>query len=252
MPRAGRARRVAWPGPAWYDPRPLEETVMSTGFEIEFESRAERGKGANRRLRREGKVPGVLYGAGRDPRSITLNWNSLMHQMDKEAFYTSILTLREGDKSQPVIVKAVHRHPIKPQLLHIDFQRILEDEEITLDVPIHFIGEAQAKGVKLQGGEIQHLMTEIEISCLPRNLPEFIELDVTELELNDILHLSDIAVPQGVEFVDLSHGRNPAVVAINPPRREEEEAPVEAAVAAAPEPGAVPASEQVPDEPTSD
>ena len=219
---------------------------MSTGFELQIESRDQYGKGPNRRLRRQGKVPGVLYGAGRDPRSIALNWNSLMHQMEKEAFYTSIISLVEEGKAQPVIVKAVHRHPIKPQILHIDFQRILEDEEITLDVPIHFIGEAAAKGVKLQGGEIQHLMTEIEVSCLPKNLPEFIELDVTDLELNQILHLSDVKAPEGVEFVELTHGRNPGVIAINPPRREEEEA-----LAEAPATAEVPATEQAPPESSS-
>jgi len=218
---------------------------MSTGFELEFEPRDQHGKSHNRRLRRHGRVPGVLYGAGRDPRPISLNWNSLMHQMEKEAFYTSIITLKEGDKAQPVIVKDVHRHPIKPQILHIDFQRILEDEEITLDVPIHFIGEAQSKGVKIQGGEIQHLLTEIEVSCLPRNLPEFIEVDVSGLELNQLLHLSDIPAPEGVEFVELTHGRDPGVVAINPPRREEEEAP---AAEAAPAAAAVPATEQEPPE----
>lgn len=196
---------------------------MSTGFELEFESRESTGKGHNRRLRREGRIPGVLYGAGRDARAISVDWNTLMHQMDREAFYTSILSLKEGENTQPVIVKDVHRHPIKAQILHIDFQRILEDEEITLNVPIHFIGETQAKGVKLQGGEIQHLMTEIELSCLPKDLPEFIELDVTDLELNDILHLSDVKAPEGVTFVELSHDRDPAVVAINPPRREEVE-----------------------------
>jgi len=219
---------------------------MSTGFVLEFEPREQFGKGHNRRLRRQGKVPGVLYGAGRDPQPIELNWNTLMHQMEKEAFYTSIISLQEGAQAQPVIVKAVHRHPIKPQILHIDFQRILEDEEITLNVPIHFIGEAQSKGVKLQGGEIQHLMTEIEVTCLPKNLPEFIELDVTSLELNDLLHLSDVPVPEGVEFVELTHGRDPGVIAINPPRREEEEeAPAaEAELAAA----AVPATEQEPAE----
>ena len=219
---------------------------MSTGFELQVEPREQFGKGHNRRLRRAGKVPGVLYGAGSDPRPIALNWNSLMHQMEKEAFYTSIISLKVGEQAQPVIVKAVHRHPIKSQILHIDFQRILEDEEITLDVPIHFIGEAQSKGVKLQGGEIQHLMTEIEISCLPKNLPEFIELDVTNLELNELLHLSDVPVPEGVEFVELTHGRDPGVIAINPPRREEEEeAP---AAEAAPEAAAVPATEQEPPE----
>lgn len=224
---------------------------MSTGFELEFQSRDRYGKGPNRRLRRQGKIPGVLYGAGREPQPIALDWNNLMHQMEKEAFYTSIISLREGEQTQPVIVKDVQRHPIKPQILHIDFQRILEDEEITLDVPIHVIGQAVAKGVKVQGGEIQHLMTEIEISCLPKDLPEFIELDVTELGLNEVLHLSDVPVPEGVEFVDLSHGRDPAVVAINPPRREEEEEVPEAEVEE-PEAGEVPAIEQEPAEPTED
>jgi large subunit ribosomal protein L25 len=196
---------------------------MSTGFELEFEPREQHGKSHTRRLRREGKVPAVLYGAGREPRPISLNQNSLMHQMEKEAFYTSIISLKEGNDSQPVIVKDVHRHPVKPQILHIDFQRILEDEEITLDVPIHFTGEDQATGVKTQGGEVAHLLTEIEVTCLPKNLPEFIELDITSMELNEVLHLSAVPVPEGVEFVELSHGRDPAVVAINPPRREEEE-----------------------------
>jgi large subunit ribosomal protein L25 len=196
---------------------------MSTGFELEFQARESTGKAHNRRLRREGRVPGVLYGAGRDARPISLDWNTLMHQMEREAFYTSILSLKEGKNTQPVIVKDVQRHPIKPQILHIDFQRILEDEEISLNVPIHFLGEEQAKGVKLQGGEIQHLMTEIEISCLPKDLPEFIALDVSELELNEVLHLSDVAAPAGVTFTDLAHERNPAVIAINPPRREEVE-----------------------------
>lgn len=196
---------------------------MSTAFELEFEPREERGKSHSRRLRRQGKVPAVLYGAGRAPEAIVLSANSLAHQMEREAFYTSIISMKEGGRVQAVIVKDVHRHPVKPQILHIDFQRILEDEEITLDVPIHFIGEMQAKGVKTQGGEIQHLLTEIEVSCLPKNLPEFIELDVTNLELNEVLHLSDVPVPEGVEFVELTHGRDPAVIVINPPRREEEE-----------------------------
>jgi large subunit ribosomal protein L25 len=224
---------------------------MSTGFELEFQARESTGKAHNRRLRREGRVPGVLYGAGRDARPISLDWNTLMHQMEREAFYTSSLSLKEGKNTQPVIVKDVQRHPIKPQILHIDFQRILEDEEITLNVPIHFLGEEQSKGVKLQGGEIQHLMTEIEVSCLPKDLPEFIELDVTGLELNEVLHLLDVTVPEGVTFTELAHERNPAVVAINPPRREEieeepEEAPVTVAgeaAAAAPEEGDAPSED---------
>jgi large subunit ribosomal protein L25 len=226
---------------------------MSTGFELEFEARENTGKGHNRRLRREGRIPGVLYGAGRDARAISLDWNTLMHQMERAAFYTSILSLKEGDTTQPVIVKDVQRHPIKSQILHIDFQRILEDEEISLNVPIHFLGEEQATGVKLQGGEIQHLMTEIEISCLPKDLPEFIELDVTELELNEVLHLSDVTVPEGVTFTDLAHERDPAVVAINPPRREEveeEEVAEEAVAVEGEEAAAAPEEAEAPSEET--
>jgi len=196
---------------------------MSKGFELEFESRDLHGKANSRRLRRTGMVPAVLYGAGRDPRAIALNENTLTHQMDKEAFYTSIISLKEGENTQPVVVKDVQRHPVKRQVLHVDFQRILEDEEITLDVPIHFLGAEESIGVKQQGGEVAQLMTEIEVSCLPKDLPEFIELDITNLELNQLLHLSDVTAPEGVTFVDLSHDRDPAVVSINPPRREEEE-----------------------------
>lgn len=196
---------------------------MSKGFELEFESRDLQGTANSRRLRGTGMVPAVLYGAGRDPRAIALNQNTLMHQMEREAFYTSIISLKEGEKTQPVIVKDVQRHPIKRLVLHIDFQRILEDEEITLNVPIHFLGTEDAVGVKQQGGEVAQLMTEIEVSCLPRHLPEFIELDISNLELNQLLHLSDVTAPEGVTFTELTHDRDPAVVSINPPRREEEE-----------------------------
>lgn len=199
---------------------------MSKGFELEFESRDLQGKANSRRLRRTGMVPAVLYGAGRDPRAIALSHNTLMHEMDKEAFYTSIISLKEGEKTQPVIVKDVQRHPVKRQVLHVDFQRILEDEEITLNVPIHFLGEEESIGVKQQGGEISHLMSEIVVSCLPKDLPEFIELDITNLELNQLLHLSDVTAPEGVTFDDLAHDRDPGVVSINPPRREEEEVEV--------------------------
>jgi large subunit ribosomal protein L25 len=222
---------------------------MSTGFELQFETRAALGTSGNRRLRREGRVPAIVYGAGRDPRPISLDQNSLFRHMERQAFFTSIITLSEGQNSQPVIVKHVHFHPVKRQILHMDFQRILEDEKITLDVPIRFIGEAASKGVKLQGGEIAHLLTEIEVSCLPKDLPEFIEFDVTELELNQLVHLSSIKPPEGVEFVALSHGQDPAVIAINPPRREEEEQVAEALV---PEVPAEAAGEAAPAEPTED
>lgn len=203
---------------------------MSGQFELETTDRSAAGKAQTRRLRREGQVPAIVYGGGREPSRISLDAIKLARSMQREAFYTSIVTLKLGTDTQPVIVKEVQRHPALPAILHIDFQRILEDEEITLHVPIHFLGEAAAKGVKDQGGVVEHLLTDVEVSCLPRHLPEYLELDVSQLGLNEILHLSDIALPEGVALVALEHHHDHAVVAITPPRREEEEeAPAEAA-----------------------
>jgi len=208
-------------------------------FEISAETREGSGRADSRKLRRLGRVPAVVYGGGKDPNSITLDRNNLNAQMQLEAFYTSILNLRLGKNTQPVIVKEVQRHPSKPYVMHLDFQRVVADEEITLNVPIHFIGEEAAIGVKQQGGVIEHALTEIEISCLPANLPEYIEVDVSGLELNEILHLSDVKLPEGVTSTLLAHEHDSPVVAIHPPRREEPETPVEgeaeAAAAAEPE-----------------
>ena len=145
--------------------------------------------------------------------------------MSREAFFTSILTLKIGSKSQQVVVKGVERHPARPQIMHLDFQRVREDVEITLSVRIHFIGEAEAKGVKDQGGVVEHLMTDVEVRCLPRYLPEYLELDVTALELNQIYHLSDIKLPEGVTLVALAGGHDHPVVAVNLPRAEEIDVP---------------------------
>ena len=201
---------------------------MSDGFELEVEPRDNLGKGETRRLRRGGKIPAILYGGGKAPRAIMLEKNRLQLQMEEEAFYTSILTLNLGKESQAVIVKEVQRHPAKPHVLHLDFQRILEDEKITLNIPIHFLGEEESIGVRDQGGEISHLASDVEISCLPKDLPEYLELDVSDLELNQLLHLSDIKAPEGVEVTLLAHDQDPAVISINPPRREEEDEIVEA------------------------
>jgi large subunit ribosomal protein L25 len=219
---------------------------LSVRFELEAEDRESFGRSGCRRLRGGGKVPAVVYGAGQTPRSVALDHNTLLRQMSREAFYTSILTLKLPGGPQSVVVKDVQRHPARPEVLHLDFQRIVEDEEITLHVPIHFVGEALAKGVKDQGGVLQHLMTDVEISCLPRHLPEYLELDVTRLELNQILHLSDLPLPEGVELVALTHGQDQPVVAINPPRREEEEAEAEEAAAPAEEAAAAAAPAEEP------
>lgn len=206
-------------------------------FEISAEARDGKGRADSRKLRLLGRVPAVVYGGGQEPAAITLERNSLGLQMELESFYTSILNLRLGKKTQPVVVKEVQRHPAKSTIMHLDFQRVVEDEEITLNVPIHFVGEAIAVGVKEQGGVIEHIITDVEISCLPAKLPEFLEIDVSALELNDILHLSDIKYPEGVESTQLAHGHDAPVVAIHPPRREEVEeealeAEAEAAIAA--------------------
>jgi large subunit ribosomal protein L25 len=214
---------------------------VKTVFELSVEPRAEIGRTSSRRFRKAGKVPAILYGGGEAPASMLLDHNTLSHQMNREAFFTSILTLKIGAKSQQVVVKDVQRHPVKPLIMHLDFQRIREDEEITLSVPIHFLNEADAKGVKEQGGVVDHLLTEVEVECLPRYLPEYLEIDVTALELNQIYHLSDIKLPEGVSLVALKHGHDQPVVGVNPPRQEEIDVPVVAADVAA---GEVPASAQ--------
>jgi large subunit ribosomal protein L25 len=165
---------------------------------------------------------------------VSLNHMALLREMEQEAFFTSILSLKIGNQTQPAVVKEVQRHPAKPQLLHLDFQRIVEDEEITLHVPIHFVGEAAARGVKEQGGVIEHLLTDVEVTCLPRYLPEYLELDVSAMELNQMLHLSDIPLPEGVTLVALSHQQDHPVVTVSPPRREEEEEGAEPAAAEVP------------------
>jgi len=215
---------------------------VKTVFELTVEPRVQIGRTSSRRLRKAGKVPAVVYGGGEAPESMLLEHNTLAHQMNREAFFTSILTLKIGAKSQQVVVKDVQRHPVRPLIMHLDFQRIREDEEITLSVPIHFLNEADAKGVKDQGGVVDHLLTEVEVECLPRYLPEYLEIDVTNLELNQIYHLSDIKLPEGVSLVALKHGQDQPVVAVNVPREEEVEAPVEAAEIPA---GEVPATAQV-------
>ena len=214
---------------------------VKTVFELPVEPRAQVGRTGSRRLRKAGKVPAVVYGGGEQPESMVLDHNALSRQMSREAFFTSILTLKIGAKSQQVVVKDVQRHPVKPLIMHMDFQRIREDEEITLSVPIHFLNEANAKGVKDQGGVVDHLLSEVEVECLPRYLPEYLEIDVTALELNQIYHLSDIKLPEGVSLVALKHGHDEPVVAVNPPRQEEVDVVVEAAEVPA---GEVPATAQ--------
>ena len=188
---------------------------MSEEFNLIAEMRDDQGKGASRRLRRQGKVPAIIYGAGREPRSLMFDHNKVLQQLEDPSFYSSILNIKVGEKSRAAIVKDIQRHPAKQRILHIDLQRIVEDEKIKMQIPIHYLGEEEAVGVKLGGGTVSKLMTELEISCLPKDLPEFLEVDISELELDQMLNVSDIKLPEGTEFSDLIIEQNPAIVSIH-------------------------------------
>ena len=174
--------------------------------ELRAESRTELGKGASRRLRRSGRIPGTVYGASKDPQSISLSHDEVLHQLDHEAFYSSVLTLNVDAQSEQVVVKDLQRHPYKPDILHIDFLRIDEKQKITMRVPLHFLNEQQCVGVKSGGGVISRIMTELEISCLPKDLPEYIDVDLADVNLGESVHLSDIVLPEGVEIYALLSG----------------------------------------------
>ncbi len=211
---------------------------MSDKFDLIAEAREDQGKGASRRLRRQGMVPAILYGAGRPPRMLAFDHNKVIREMENESFYSSVLNIKVGDKSQAAVLKDVQRHPAKPLIMHMDLQRIVEDEAIRMNVPLHFVGEDVAPGVKMGGGAVSHLMSDVEVSCLPKDLPEFIEVDVSELELNAMLHLSDLKLPGGVEIPQLAQGpeHDHAIVSIQvrKGREEAEEVEEEAAAEAAP------------------
>ncbi len=191
---------------------------MAASFDIEADFRTDAGKGASRRLRHAGKVPAILYGGGEPPRSLTLDHDDLMHHLEHEAFYSHILNLKVGDQEQAAILKDLQRHPARRAVLHVDFQRVVAGEKIRMSVPLHFLGEDESPG-KRQGGLISHVVSDVEISCLPRDLPEFLEVNVTEVELDQVLHLSDIALPKGVELTE-SSGQDHPIMTITLPKVE--------------------------------
>jgi len=205
---------------------------MKTSFELVAEFRDAEGKGASRRLRRVNKVPAILYGGHREPRALALDHTRLMLMLENERFYSTIINLRVGDANQAAVLKDVQRHPAKNAVLHVDLQRVLENEKIRITIPLHFKNEAVAPGVKL-GGVVSHLRNEIEVSCLPKDLPEYVDVDLAGVEMNQMLYLADLKVPEGVEIPELTHGRNSPVVSIHHARAEEVEAPAAEAVAGA-------------------
>ena len=199
---------------------------MSEEFVLPARVRARTGTGLVRRLRNEGEVPAVLYGAGKENLSIAVNHDLLFHSLDKEEFHSAVITIDTDGTKEQAILRSVQRHPHKVKILHADFQRVDERKPITMSLPIHFIGEEDCVGVKTDGGMISHLMNEVEVTCLPKDLPENIQLDVTNLHLGDSLHLSDIQLPEDVQITAFMHGdeheHDNAVVAVQAQRVEQE------------------------------
>jgi large subunit ribosomal protein L25 len=195
---------------------------MRITYQVGADSRHDQGKGASRRLRRAGKVPAVLYGGEGGPRSITLDHQQLLTLIDKEKFYSSIISVNVDSQSQAAIIRDVQMHPARNAVVHVDLQRVVENEKLRIHLPIHFKGEAVAPGVKTQGGVVSHLMQDVEVSCLPADLPEFLELDLSGMNLNESLSLADIKLPLGVTIPELAH-RNPPVVSVHSPRAAEPE-----------------------------
>ena len=199
--------------------------------------RAKQGTGASRRLRISGKTPGIVYGGEGQPQLIELDHNALWHALKKEAFHASVLEMELGGSVSKVLLRDVQYHPFRQLVQHIDFQRVDAKTRLHMKVPLHFKGEEESDAVKLDHNLVNHVLTELEVSCLPSDLPEFIEIDLSGLKKNATLHVNDIKLPKGVKFV--SHGKtNPVVVSAVPPLVAEEPAPAaegaEAAPAAAP------------------
>jgi large subunit ribosomal protein L25 len=187
-------------------------------IEINAKKREAQGTGASRRLRRAGSVPGIVYGGGKDAVTIELNHKELFLQFRHEAFHASILNLNLDGKKEQVLLRDYQLHPVRNEIQHIDFQRVSATEKIHVKVPFHFINQEIAPGVKLAHGIVNHVMTEADVSCLAKNLPEFIEVDLATLEAGQSIHLSQIKLPKGVEFVQLAHGDDAAVASIPVPR----------------------------------
>ena len=198
---------------------------MTKDFDLIAELRDEAGTSNSRRLRRSGMVPAIIYGAGKENLSLIIDHNQLLKKMASENFLTSILSVKIQDNEESVLIKDIQVHPSKRQIIHLDLQRVIADQVLRVNVPIHFINGDSAPGVKLEGGTVSALMNEVEVSCLPKNLPERLEVDVAAMELDELLYLSDIPLPEGVEISLLTQEEpnNEPIVAIRLLRIQEEE-----------------------------
>jgi large subunit ribosomal protein L25 len=218
---------------------------MRISFTFGADIRVTQGKGASRRLRHGGKVPAILYGAHQDAQPLVLDQQNLLTMIADERFYSSIVRLKIGEGVHEAIIKDVQMHPAKNLVVHVDLQRVVENERIRIRLPIHFKGETISPGVKTQGGVVSHMRADVEVSCLPKDLPEFLELDLSGMSLNDTKFLADIPLPSGVSIPELTQ-RNAPVVSIHAPRAEEPEPVAAEAAAAVPVEGAAPAAPGAP------
>ncbi|MDX1431872.1 MAG: 50S ribosomal protein L25/general stress protein Ctc [Gammaproteobacteria bacterium] len=193
-------------------------------FVLNAEPREGAGKGATRRLRRLGKIPAVLYGAGKDPASVVLDANTVKKQLENEAFFSHILDVKVNGQSTQVVLKDLQRDPASDQIIHMDLLRVSSTQEITMNVPLHFLNEETAPGKKA-GGVVSHLVMDVEVSCLPKDLPEYIEVDMGALDIGDSLHLSDVKMPEGVTLLALAHDadHDQPVVSIHHAQKFDEE-----------------------------
>lgn len=208
---------------------------MSEDFNIQAQTRNTLGKGASRRLRRlNNLVPAIVYGGEKPPENLAVAHHQILRALENEAFYSHILTIDIDGRKEKVLLKALQRHPVKPKILHLDFQRVSGNEVIHRHVPLHFLNEENCAGVK-QGGVVTHQLKDVEIKCAVRQLPEYIEVDLTQLQLDDIWHLSQLTLPKGVEILALTHGAeyDSPVVSVHLPRAATEAA-AESVVGAAP------------------
>jgi large subunit ribosomal protein L25 len=206
---------------------------MRQSFVIQATTRVDQGKGASRRLRLSGNVPAIIYGGKTAPQMLTVNHNELSKQLKMEAFYSHILTVEIDGTAEQAVLKDLHRHPVREQILHLDLLRVSPDEPIRMQVPLHFKGTDVAPGVKVGGGVFEHHINQVEVECLPRFLPEYIEVDVSQFKLNDSIHLSQLPLTEGVSLVELKHGTDALVVVLHIPRSAAAEAEAAATPAAA-------------------
>ena len=216
----------------------------ATEYSITAEPRNVTGKGASRRLRHAGKVPGIMYGAGKEPTQVAFNHLELLVKLANEKFFTKVLNVNVGGSEEHAVIKDLQRHPYKPIIMHMDLMRVSATEKLRMHIPLHFINADVAPGVKA-GGQVNHNIVEIEVQCLPKDLPEYISVDLVNMELNQVMHFTDLVLPTGVEIVELLHGKkhDQPVVSIHMPRAEEEPKPAAAAEAAPAAGAAAPTAE---------